>query len=102
MNRYALLLVLLALTGCSFRPHMSRDEFYDVSAGTAISTVMEQYGRPDEMKHLGEEKEYVYIDRFQRAPGIMEHIHYVFIVKNGFVTKKAVRRDEAFPNYSVD
>ncbi len=94
--------LLLLLVSCSSRPFLSRDAFYDVPVGTSISSVMEDYGRPDELKASGDPAEYIYTERRELAPELMEHIQYVFLVKNGYVVGKDVRRDEAYPNHSID
>lgn len=89
---------LFFLAACAHRPMLTLFDYEAVPLGASISTIVEKHGDPDDIRFHGDAtEEYVYTERVQVSPDIMEHIHYVFKVDQGEVVYKEIERSEALP-----
>ncbi len=73
-------ILLLIFSSCSSR-YMTKSSFGMVTVGTSIQLVETQYGRAYDVEECDQGlKKYRYIERIATAPGVTEHIHYIFLV----------------------
>ncbi|MBI5274123.1 MAG: hypothetical protein HY860_03605 [Chlamydiales bacterium] len=99
------LLALLAgvfLFGCSRYSVMTQDRFSDISTGTPIATIEQEFGPPVEIRSIGKKQQvYEYVERVTKGPQVIQQRKYFLVVSDGKVVGKYVRFDNPPPYQAI-
>ncbi|MBS0633860.1 MAG: hypothetical protein JSR37_00165 [Verrucomicrobia bacterium] len=90
--------LLLLLTACATGKYFSYDDYQRISIGEQISEVQVQFGRPYEVKELGEKRqEYIYMERIPLGDAREAFRRYILIVEDEKVIDKKLKEEVTSP-----
>ncbi len=97
-NLIALFLIISLISCASGGKATSMDSFYEIDVGTTKEELVKKLGKPNYIKKIGDNtEEYVYTEKLNAANTVYEERSYSFIIKDGKVISKNVKRDNVLP-----
>ena len=85
------------LTACSHGSVMTRNDFDNVQAGTAVNDIIQEYGQPVTIKDYCNGTEgYLYIERLPIGEQTVVENQYTIVVRNGKVIGKRFNSEEPY------
>ncbi|MCI5052046.1 MAG: hypothetical protein MRY21_02785 [Simkaniaceae bacterium] len=101
-NWLLLLALSLLLSACGGRV-MTTDGYSEVAIGTPKEKLVEVYGRPASRRTIDDDQVvYEYYERITLGTNTVEIRHYFFVITDGKVSAKYVRRDDVPPYNQIN
>lgn len=92
MKKLICLLLCLACASCSKYQVMTQERFADISHGTPIATIEQEFGPPVTIRSIGNNQQvYEYVEKVNMGPQVIQQRVYFILVTKGKVVGKYVR-----------
>jgi hypothetical protein len=80
---------IVFLAACSHGAVMTRSDYENVTLGTPVSEIIQEYGDPVSIKENSDgSKDYRYVERIMMGEQTIQQNNYTLVMKNGQVVSK--------------
>lgn len=91
MKKLIALVAILLFASCSSSKPMNLELFNQVTIGTTTENLKQMCGDPIEIKHQGQEDEYIYVERLTMGACRVVENYYSFFIQDDKVVRKSIK-----------